>query len=166
MAISTVTPLLPAPDPGAQKPLIIDAYRQTITNPDVTDIDSAVRAFFTNSPGWLVSLMKFRNAVVARIGFKTVDNDRRELPERFEPGTSIGVFDVLQRSADEIVMGGDDTHFTFRLSLWIPPGSGELQVTTIGHHVTARGRAYLSVVAPGHRLIAPMMTKRVTAGVT
>lgn len=162
MAVSTITPLLPAP---ATKPAIEDAYRQAITNPDVTDIDSAVRAFFENSPAWLERLMKFRNSIVSKIGFETGDGERRELPERFEAGDNVGAFGVLERSDDEIIMGGDDTHFSFRLSLWMPEGTRDLQVTTIGHHHSTIGRAYLTVVAPGHRLIAPIMTKRVAAGV-
>jgi len=161
MALSTVTPLLPAPD---RAPMICDAFREPITNPTVTDIDSAVRAFFQTAPDWLEKIMKARNAIVGRLGFDTGVGVRHELPDRFEPGHQAGVFGIIERSDDEIVMGGDDTHFSFRLSLWIPDGTHELQATTLGQHHTTLGRAYLTVVRPGHRLIAPMMVKRAARG--
>lgn len=157
MMLSTITPLLPEPE---VTPVICDAYRVAITNPDVTDIDAAVRAFFEQSPKWLEGLMRVRNAVVKRLGFETGDPERRALPPRFEPGDSMGPFGVFERSENEIVMGSDDSHFSFRLSMWIPEGTRELQATTHGHHHSTIGRVYLAIVKPGHRLIAPLMVKR------
>jgi len=157
MATATFTPLLPRPQVA---PAICDAYRVEITNPEVTDIDAAVRAFFGNSPAWLGHLMRARNAVVKRLGFATNDDERRELPQRFELGDAMGPFTILERSNHEIVMGGDDTHYSFRLSMWIPEGTRTLQATTHGHHHSRLGRVYLAIVKPGHRLIAPMMVKR------
>lgn len=159
---STVTPLLPEP---AGRPQIEDAYREPITNATIVDVDAATRAFFETAPGWLDRLMQLRHWIVGRLGFATASAERHVLPQRFEIGDKVGLFEIFDRSADEIVFGGADTHFSFRASVWLPEGTTSLQVTTIAHAHSSRGRMYLAVVKPGHRLIAPLMTKRIARGV-
>lgn len=144
--------------PGS--PTLHDSHAEAITNQSVVDADTAVRSFFESAPGWLDVLMRARHALVGRFGFKTPDRERHQLPSRFDVGHKIGMFEVLTRSDDEVVLGGVDTHFSVHISLWVPAAAGVLHVTTIAHHHDLAGRIYLAVIRGPHRLLAPVVTQR------
>ena len=70
----------------------------------------------------------------------------------------IGIFKVYSKSETEIVLGEDDKHLDFRLSVLRTPGlspslGGQLTVSTVVHCNNLLGRAYLLVIAPFHRQV-------------
>lgn len=152
-------------NPDRPAPRIADAHEEAVTNPDLTDVDAALRSFFTSSPAWLKTLLEVRNKIVSRLGFETGSAERPELPQRFTIGDELGTFTVLDRSNDEIVMGGEDKRFGLEISVWLPTAEDRLQVTTIAHSKDAIGKAYLTLVARFHGPIAAMLTKRMAAGI-
>ena len=68
----------------------------------------------------------------------------------------IDFFRILARSDRELILGEDDRHLSFRLSLLLrarPDGSGdELVATTVRCH-SALGRVYLALIGRFHRLV-------------
>lgn len=151
-------------NPDRPAPRIADAHKAAVTNTELTDVDAALRSFFTSSPAWLSTLLEVRNKVVSRLGFETGSSERPELPERFEVGDELGTFTVLDRSDDEIIMGGEDQRFGLEISVWLPAGEDRLQITTVAHPKDAIGKAYLAIVALPHGPIAGMLTRRMAAG--
>lgn len=122
-----------------------------------TDMDRVIPAFFLGAPGWLHRLMDLRNALVRPLGLKTGPMGPPP-PPPYHVGQSIGLFRLLSLTEDEAVLGEDDRHLDFRVSLKLLPDR-RLAVST---HVTMHnglGRAYMAVVKPVHRIIAPIVAR-------
>ena len=142
--------------------IIHDRYRHTVTNPRVETVDDACVEFFTNTPGWLVRLMRFRNRAVGWLGFTAGPDEAPVVPQPVPLGHQLSVFTVIDRTETEILLGADDRHFTMRLSLELD--DGELTVATAAYHLDRLGRAYLTVVAQPHKPIAALMARRIANG--
>lgn len=111
---------------------------------------------FENQAGWAKALMGMRDAIMSVFGVKTASEMQR-MPQ----GSSIarvGFFRIYSKSDKEIVLGEDDSHLDFRLSVLIrhtnvhAPGA-ELVITTVVHCHNLLGRTYLAVIKPFHKLI-------------
>lgn len=141
---------------------INDTYTEPITGRNVETVDDAARAFFTASPAWVAALMRLRNRLVARLGFETGEAaETLELPDRFETGNSIGLFEVQDRTDDTIRFGADDKHFAFHVDVVVPEDAATVTVTTTSTAHDRMGEAYLKLVGPFHRRIAPVITRRI-----
>jgi hypothetical protein len=69
---------------------------------------------------------------------------------------------VFDRRPDELLLGEDDRHLDFRVSVLLRD-EGEAQwatVTTVVRFHNALGRAYFAVVRPFHQLIVPALMRR------
>ncbi len=149
--------------PNRPAPVVADAHKAAVANAGPTDVDAALRSFFTSAPKWLEGLIRFRNAILPKFGFETGPKERPEFPERFAVGDELGTFTVLDRSDDEIVIGGEDKRFGLEISIWLPNGEDRLQVTTIAYPMDRIGKAYLRFVDIPHGPLAAMVTKRMAA---
>ena len=100
-------------------PIINDTHVAEITDPKLLTVDDAFRAFFTTSPSWLKAVMRGRNKIVGWFGFDTGDGGPAEIPARPVVGDRVGAFSVIDRTNDEILIGSDDAHMDFRISLQV-----------------------------------------------
>jgi hypothetical protein len=69
-----------------------------------------------------------------------------------------GLFPVLRRTPDEVLVGLDDRHLNFRATVGVSQrtdGRSELVVTTAVLFHNASGRRYLAVIKPFHRRLVP-----------
>jgi hypothetical protein len=104
-----------------------------------------------NPPAWQKALIALRDAMVAPFGIKTSDTVRvsRDSLER------VDFFPVHWEGKDEIVLGTDDRHLDFRLSLLrrhAPTGT-LLIATTVVHIHNALGFTYLNAIRPFHHFV-------------
>lgn len=148
-----------------QTPIIDDVHEAVVTNPEIQTVDDAVRAFFTSTPDWLRQTMRVRNWIVGRLGFAAGDATEPVIPEVIEVGQAFSVFGVLDRTDDEILLGGDDDHFSMRISMHLVDHLGVplVRLATIAHHHDVMGQVYLSFVKYPHGPIARMCTNRLAA---
>ena len=109
-----------------------------------------------------------RNRIVSIFGLKTPDNvgDIQNKLDNFkcEPGEQLGLFKVFDKRENEIVLGEDDKHLNFRVSLFVEQLHGneqkkELTITTTVVFNNWFGRLYFLPVRPFHKLIVPTMLK-------
>lgn len=122
------------------------------------------KAFFSSGPKWIDKLFALRNRIVRRLGLKTSGDliNRQELLRQFqcEPGEQLGLFKVFHKSDNEVVMGEDDRHLDFRVSLSIHGTFNKtLTITTTVKFRNWFGRLYFLPVRPFHKLIVPTMLK-------
>ena len=142
-----------------------DAYAIRLPTESATDVDSVVRTLFTAHPRWIDALMALRNKLVRLIGQKTPPRGAHEREIRkirnLQPGSVAGIFHVLARNDDEIVLGEDDRHLDFRLSVLVRRQAGVAWavVTTVVRFNGRWGRAYFVPVRPFHQLIIPAMLR-------
>ncbi len=132
------------------------------------NIQTIGKLFFTTGPKWIDKLFKFRNKIVKLVGLKTADNiSKRQLQlDKFkgEPGEQVGLFKVFQRTDNEIVLGEDDKHLDFRVSLFleqssIEPDQKQLTISTLVKFNNKLGKIYFIPVKPFHKKIVPTMLK-------
>ena len=151
------------PVPGTSKLLasfkqvtFADAYEVAIINPALTAEEAAL-AIFGHSPAWVGALMKARGVFAKAVGLKHSDMQSGEQQR--------GIFKVQQRHANEIIIGEDDSHLNFRISILRAGnadgvGAQTVTVSTAVETHNALGRAYMFVVKPFHRIIARSMVQR------
>ena len=141
-----------------------DAFAITLPQGVMPDIDAIVRALPSAAPWWVDGLMRVRDRAVSLIGLKTSASEAPERAPRsaLQPGDRAGIFTVFARTADEILMGGDDRHLDFRASV-LTRNEGECRavvLSTVVHYNGRLGRVYFFFVRPVHRLIIPAMLRR------
>ena len=101
--------------------------------------------------------MKARGVFAKAVGLKHSDMKSGEQQR--------GIFKVQQRHANEIIIGEDDSHLNFRISILRAgnaddAGAQTVTVSTAVETHNALGRAYMFVVKPFHRIIARSMVQR------
>lgn len=145
-----------------------DSYAGTVSdaNNQLQPVDLG-KAFFSAGPRWIPTLFKLRNKIVVVFGLKTPDRitDRQQQLDNFkgEPGEQLGLFKVFDRTADEVILGEDDKHLNFRISLLLRPddavGRRQIVISTTVVYNNWLGRLYFLPVRPFHSLIVPAMLK-------
>jgi hypothetical protein len=126
------------------------------------------KLFFSSGPKWIDRLFAFRNKLVGLFGLKTSGNitDRQKMFDNFkcEKGEQIGLFNVVDKTTNEIILGEDDKHLNFRVSLFIDQQNKNktgkiLTISTTVKFNNWFGRLYFLPVRPFHKLIVPTMLK-------
>lgn len=166
-------PILPVEMPAGSQLLkrVLVHYSDAFAAP-VRDVAGCLlaadagKSFFTAAPGWIGKLMAVRNALVRLVGLKTgsaADRAAQLAAFRCEPGEQLGVFRVYAADAHEVVLGEDDKHLNFRVSMWLdgPEGDGlrRLTVSTTVQFHNVFGRLYFLPVRLFHRRIVPVMLR-------
>lgn len=140
-----------------------DAYMARLPAGRRYTLDEAVALVLATAPGWVKGLMRLRNTLVRPFGLKV--GPPRDAPGRggpLLPGARVGIFRVFDRRPNELLLGEDDRHLDFRVSLLLRD-EGERQVTIVTTVVcfhNALGRAYFTLVRPFHQIIVPALIRR------
>lgn len=140
----------------------IDSYEGIISDEmNKISIFDVTRAFVKPGPKWIDNLFKLRNKTVSLFGLKTPNKiDSAGYPNNinFEIGERVGLFKVFDRTNYEIILGEDDKHLNFRVSLLLSEqknnkSNKNITVTTIVMYNNWFGRLYFFPVKPFHKLI-------------
>ena len=142
---------------------LLDAYATALLPGDSRDVRLLASRLLTRSPGWIKQLLWLRDVLVRAFGVKTSSALLRAAGQRRD---HISFMRVYQESDNEMVLGEDDRHLDFRLSVLIRPMSGgtasgeEVVTTTVVHCHNLFGRTYLWLIGPFHRIIARHLLRR------
>ena len=146
----------------------LDCFTAIVSDPEdkLTPIE-VCRAFINSAPQFVETLMGLRNKIVKVAGLKTGEghaSTRAEAIEQFsgKPGDYLGPFQVYEHTEEEIILGEDDKHLDFRLSLLLTPdkpNQKKLSMTTVVTYNNWMGPIYFTVVKPFHKIIAKSMLK-------
>jgi Protein of unknown function (DUF2867) len=154
---SAVARLYNAPD-------LADAYAVRLPDNAIDDPELLARFLFAHQAGWVAKLMGLRDALVARFGLKTAKQLRTE-----GSGGSrerVDIFRIFTRSAHEIILGENDSHLDFRVSVLQQTRhtrdgrSRYLVLSTVVHCHNRLGRFYILAIAPFHRLVVRSALRR------
>lgn len=138
------------------QPDLIDAYAITLPEYASRDPETLARHVFSRLPAWALALMAVRDALVAGLGLKTSRQLRPATPQ--QQRERVGLFRIHAREPDEILLGEDDRHLDFRLSLLCTEPSAQsprrgVVLSTAVHCHNRLGHAYIALIAPFHRRI-------------
>jgi hypothetical protein len=122
-----------------------DSYRITQSTNDSPE-QMAMQLF--NLPKWVIGLMILRNWIVRPFGLKT----RTETE-------SATLFPVIDRNDHEIVMGMNDRHLNFRVSILTDKENSFIYVTTVVHYNNIWGKVYFLLIKPFHKIIINVLIK-------
>ncbi len=151
--------------PEHEKYDYIDSFGGTFMDKEnKTRIENLAHDFLKPIPGWVDALMAVRNTIVAVAGLKR-NGKAGPLNVQFEAGKKVGFFRVYDHTEQEIILGENDKHLNFRVSLFLETVDRDLckkkyTVTTIVTYNNWMGPIYFFFVRPFHRLIVPAMLKR------
>jgi hypothetical protein len=133
---------------------LLDAFAIRLPAEASDDLEVLARAAFERPAGWIRALTRIRDVVMATIGVKSSRAIGLAAARR---GPVIGYFPLLSRSATELIVGADDRHLDFRVTIQLRADAvnrRELVVATVVHCHNRLGRIYLTTIAPFHRAIA------------
>jgi len=141
----------------------VDCFQsQNLTINTDCDVISIGRLFLTSGPKWADSLMLIRDKVVGVFGLKTSNQLTAESinPDnfKFKVGEQLDIFKVYKITENEIILGDDDKHLGFRVSLLLDSrnnitGKKTIMITTAVEYKNVFGRIYFLPVRPIHQLI-------------
>lgn len=144
-------------------PNLADAYAIRLPNDAISDPELLARFIFSRQPPWLSALMRLRDALVAGFGVKT--SKQLQNPGGQDRARRIYIFKIYETRQHEIVLGEDDRHLDFRLSVLrqAAPSADQqprLILSTVVHCHNRFGRAYIMLIAPFHRLVVQSSLRR------
>tara|TARA_B100001173_G_C15992235_1_gene549488 strand:+ start:382 stop:933 length:552 start_codon:yes stop_codon:yes gene_type:complete len=137
-------------------------------NQNTINITEIGKAFFSSGPKWVDNLFSLRNKIVSIFGLKTpgkITNRAQQL-ELFKcnPGEQLGLFKVFSKNENEVILGEDDKHLNFRISMFVNQSKEDakkkhLIISTTVEYNNWFGKLYFLPVRPFHKLIVPTMLK-------
>jgi hypothetical protein len=144
---------------------LADAYAIRLPPGSSTDPETLARFIFAQQPRWVGRLMGLRDLLVASFGLKTAAQLQNPAAAGQHP--RVGIFRIYETRPHEIVLGEDDKHLDFRLSVLhetLPAAgdgrAGQVVVSTVVHCHNRLGRAYILLIAPFHRAIVQAVLRR------
>lgn len=134
-----------------QNASLLDSYSIGLSASEQSSMRELATRALVDPPAWQKALLALRDAMVSPFGIKTSDTVKtsRDNLER------VDFFPVQWEGRDEIVLGTDDRHLDFRLSLLRrhSPAGTSLIATTVVHTHNALGFTYLNAIRPFHHLV-------------
>jgi len=129
------------------------------TTNHLDSLKTVSKLVFGTMPKWVEFLMKLRNNIVKVFGLKTEKPE--DFHSEFKVGGYVGFFQIFSIQHNEIILGADDKHLNFRVSLY---NSNEnqfnIKVTTLVEYNNRFGEIYMFIVRPFHHLIVKRMVKQ------
>ena len=124
--------------------------------------------FFKSFPPVFVKLLLFREQLVKMFGLKTAQETSREERERVlnefkgNIGDQIAIFEVLDKSPQELLTGQTDKHLDFKLSFISYQENNDvfIELATVVAINSAFGKGYFSLVKPLHCYFVKRILRR------
>jgi hypothetical protein len=123
-----------------------DSYR--ITKSTGENIGEITNQIF-KAPKWVNGLMRIRDLLVGPFGLKTA---KEANPDK--------IFPIIAQNENEIIMGINDVHLNFRVSVLVNREKSYIYATTLVHYNNGWGKAYFLLIKPFHQIIVRSLMKR------
>jgi len=143
---------------------LADAYAIQLPPDSSRDVETLARFMLGEQAPWVRFLMGLRDTLVAGFGIKT-SRQLREAPTS-EASDRINIFRIYAACEDEMILGEDDKHLDFRISVLLRSngaesgGKNDIVVTTVVHCHNLLGRTYLALISGFHRLVVRSILHR------
>jgi hypothetical protein len=141
-----------------------DAYQAGLTQANLTPTEIFLRAARATPP-WVSRLMAIRNRVVGLLGLKDVghlDAVTRKPAELYGVGDRVGIFDIVGKTENELLLGIDDRHLDVRVSVFKRGGDSPQSyvVSTVVKVHNRLGQLYMIPVGRIHPLVVKALMRR------
>jgi len=136
---------------------LADAYAIDLPQGTTRDVLVLARFALERPAPWVGWLMALRDRLVGGFGLKTASALRAGTPGA---PPRIGIFRIYETHADEVVLGEDDRHLDFRISVMRSTAGDSLMAVTVVHCHNLFGRNYIRLIAPFHRMLVRSALER------
>lgn len=119
----------------------VDSYSATVDNGKPLTVDVLFERIFIQLPPFVQKLLKLRDVLVKPLKLKTGATFRNR---------------IIERDEEEIIIGAQDKHLSFWVSVYctIPNNSPQTTaITTIVKYHNFLGKCYFAVIKPFHKII-------------
>lgn len=133
----------------------LDSQVAPVADPTLNAADLTLLTFFA-MPRWVTLLLGLRNLIMGPFGVKTGEGQGLAIPTREEIVSARykGVFGVESATNEEVILGTNDRHLDFRVSiLKTREPSDHVALSTWVHPHSVWGWLYLWAIYPFHKLI-------------
>ncbi|MGY2284491.1 DUF2867 domain-containing protein [Pseudomonas gingeri] len=130
---------------------LLDTYAVRLPVKDACALE-VTRQMLSHSAWWFRVLITLRDMVMRRFGVKT----STQLRNGHAGAPVVDFFPILHETDQEVVLGVDDRHLDFRLSVKVQrndAGPDRLLVTSVVRCHNRLGRVYIGVIKPFHHLV-------------
>ncbi len=122
-------------------------------------LETITHLIFGTMPKWISRLMYLRNVLVKLFGLKT--EMAKEFNSNFKPGDVIGFFKIFSVTNNEVMLGANDKHLDFRVSIYnSKEPQYNIKVTTLVQYNNLFGKIYMTLIKPFHVLVVKCMVKQ------
>lgn len=146
-----------------------ELIREALPKPDFSDafsttngedgMETLSRKIFGTTPGWVKFLFRIRNFFARLIGLKT--DPPENINRQFEVGGFVSFFEIYEISENEVILGADDSHLKFRVSILNTNSKDfNIKVTTLVEYVNRTGKIYMFIVGPFHKILVRRMVRQ------
>ncbi len=138
---------------------LIDSFAARLPLAFEGDIRTIAKAVLGRPAPWFRALLMLRDGIVRPLGLRTSAQVREATSEE----RRIDFFPVLSEDEDELILGENDRHLDFRLSLLLQKTDGGANIviaTTVVQCHNRLGRVYLAAIKPFHRLVVRSNLRR------
>jgi hypothetical protein len=143
----------------------IDCVETNPIDPKVS-LSELTRRLMASQPRWMPAALLLRDALVAPFGIKTgsslMENDAgtADTAADLSEGDYVAFLQVREIHSNEIILGENDRHLNFRVTLFKPtPTSDRVFMATWVHRNNLLGRIYLAAIMPFHKAVVYQMAK-------
>lgn len=123
-------------------------------------VDDILKGFFNYGPKWIESLFSLRHKLVKPFGLKTSDQNTTKINFPLVVGESIGFFKIYEVHENEIILGENDTHLNFKVSIRVKKQT-EISIETFVEFNNLFGKIYFQIIKPFHKIIVISMLKSI-----
>ena len=144
-----------APDPDSlasrayDQPDYVDRFSIAVENGSYADVDEVVTAWFSRQPWW-IRVVSTNALTKSRV---LADLESGEL----RPGTSVGAWELVDRTDEEIMFGESMGFMEYRVSFRLTEEPTIEVSNAVRYLWTRTGPLYFKVVRPFHKRFIRMM---------
>lgn len=122
-------------------------------------LECLAHKIFNQPSVFIKSLFLVRNTLVKLIGLSS--SKPKDYNEDYKVGGYIGFFRIYEIKEDEIILGLNDKHLNFRVSIFNDRETKfNIKVTTIVQFNNKAGLFYMNAIKPFHRIVVKGMVKK------
>ena len=134
------------------------------------DVNFIIFKIISSPPKWIKLLLSFRNSIARVFGLKTgkIEKNNEKLEKlNIIQGHNIGDFLIILKEKNSIIIELNDKHLDFRFAIFIrnEKYKTKIYLTTIVKINNLLGKIYFFLITPFHRLIIPIILKKVSKSI-
>ena len=132
-----------------------DTFSTTNHTHTIAEITNLI---FNTTPSWVKALFTIRNRIVGLFGLTT--KPPADYNTEYRVGGYIGFFKIYALANNQVILGANDTHLNFRAVVKNSDQTfGNIKVITLVEYNNKKGKIYMQLIKPFHKLVVKRMVK-------